>query len=101
VTNVPALRNGLAILRTLAEKQRPMSAAALANELGLPRSTTDHLLAEMRTAKAIEHHKTDQKWALGPLLALLGEAYRRTHTPTDAPAGVVPADPCNTRSSAP
>jgi hypothetical protein len=49
-SDVPALRRGLGILRVLAGRAGPMSAAMVARELGLPRSTTYHLLAELEAA---------------------------------------------------
>lgn len=102
MTGVPAVRAGIAILRRLAEHGRPMSAALLAHELGLPSSTTYHLLAEMRDSGVIEHHRESKKWALGPLVAELGEGYRRTHpTAEDLPAGDEPAGPSTTRSTTP
>jgi DNA-binding IscR family transcriptional regulator len=44
---VPAARHALALLQALARQPGPVPAAALARDLGLPRSTTDHLLAEL------------------------------------------------------
>ncbi len=44
---VPAARQALALLQALARQAVPVPAAALARDLGLPRSTTYHLLAEL------------------------------------------------------
>ena len=43
---VPAARQTLALLQALARQPGPVPAAALARDLGLPRSTTYALLAE-------------------------------------------------------
>ena len=45
---VSALRRGLALLTALASHAGPVSAATLARQLELPRSTTYHLLAELQ-----------------------------------------------------
>ncbi|SDD22617.1 IclR helix-turn-helix domain-containing protein [Actinokineospora iranica] len=52
---MPALRRGLAVLRLIAGKAGPVTAAALARELALPRSTTYHLLAELADAGFVTH----------------------------------------------
>lgn len=97
MSQVPALRNGLAVLRVLAERERPMAAAAIAHEVGVPLSSTYHLLAELRTAEFVEHHAVEKRWALGPGVALLGAAYKRTHSHADpTPAGEPPATTCPT-----
>src|SRR5690606_41441877 len=54
-SDVPALRRGLAILRMLAAHAGPQSAAAIARQLALPRPTTNHLLAELLTARFVAH----------------------------------------------
>ncbi len=52
---VPAARHVLALLQTLARQPGAVPAAALARDLGLPRSTTYSLLAELVTAGFVVH----------------------------------------------
>ena len=52
---VPAARQALALLQALARQPGPVPAAALARDLGLPRSTTYHLLAELIAAGFVVH----------------------------------------------
>ncbi|MGH3435685.1 MAG: IclR family transcriptional regulator [Sciscionella sp.] len=81
-TDVPALRRGLAILRLLASHAGPMTAVAVANELGLPRSTTYHLLAELAGAGFVTHLPEERRYGLGVATFELGSAYLR-HDPLE------------------
>jgi DNA-binding IclR family transcriptional regulator len=85
-TDVPALRRGLGILRVLAGRAGPMSAAMVARELGLPRSTTYHLLAELETAGFVAHLPAERRYGLGIAAFELGSAYLR-HDPLERLAG--------------
>ncbi|MGY0233558.1 IclR family transcriptional regulator [Longispora urticae] len=82
MTDVPALRNGLALLRHLAARPGPQSAATLARELGLPRSTTYHLLAELAAAGFVTHLPEERRYGLGVASFELGSAYLR-HEPLE------------------
>ena len=55
MAGVPAARQALAILTHLASRPGPVGASAIARELGLPRSTTYHLLAELAAADFVVH----------------------------------------------
>ena len=79
MTDVPAVRQALALLRTLAERG-PTAAATLASAIPAPRSTTYHLLATLRAAGFVEHLREDRHWTLGPAAAELGAAHQR-HDP--------------------
>jgi DNA-binding IclR family transcriptional regulator len=81
-SDVPALRRGLAVLRLLATKAGPVTAGALARELGLPRSTTYHLLAELSAAGFVTHLPEDRRYGLGLAAFELGSAYLR-HDPLE------------------
>ncbi|AXB44823.1 IclR family transcriptional regulator [Amycolatopsis albispora] len=81
-SDVPALRRGLGILRALAERPGPVSAGAIARELGLPRSTTYHLLAELVAAGFVTHLPDDRRYGLGIAAFELGSAYLR-HDPLE------------------
>jgi DNA-binding IclR family transcriptional regulator len=59
-----------------------MSAAAVARELGLPRSTTYHLLAELTEAGFVTHLPEERRYGLGVASFELGSAYLR-HDPLE------------------
>ncbi|WP_214106200.1 IclR family transcriptional regulator [Acrocarpospora catenulata] len=86
--NVPALRRGLALLGALARQAGPVSAAALARDLGLPRSTTYHLLAELEAAGFVVHLPGERRYGLGIAAFELGSAYLR-HDPLERLAGPI------------
>lgn len=79
---MPALRRGLAVLRLLATRAGPVTAGALARELGLPRSTTYHLLAELVAAGFVTHLPEERRYGLGLAAFELGTAYLR-HDPLE------------------
>jgi DNA-binding IclR family transcriptional regulator len=81
-SDVPALRRGLAVLRLLATRAGPVTAGALARDLGLPRSTTYHLLAELGAAGFVTHLPEDRRYGLGLAAFELGTAYLR-HDPLE------------------
>jgi DNA-binding IclR family transcriptional regulator len=81
-SDVPALRRGLAVLRMIAERPGPVSAAMVARELGLPRSTTYHLLAELTEAGFVTHLPEERRYGLGVSAFEIGSAYLR-HDPLE------------------
>ncbi|WP_158886360.1 IclR family transcriptional regulator [Amycolatopsis anabasis] len=85
-SDVPALRRGLSILRVLAGRAGPVSAATVARELGLPRSTTYHLLSELEAAGFVAHLPAERRYGLGIAAFELGSAYLR-HDPLERLAG--------------
>ena len=76
-SSVPALRHGLSLLRHLSRLGQPAPASALAAELGLPRSTTYHLLAELERAGLVVHFPEERRYGLGVGVYELGAAYTR------------------------
>jgi DNA-binding IclR family transcriptional regulator len=74
---VPAARQALALLQALARQPGPVPAAALARDLGLPRSTTYHLLAELQAAGFVVHLPEERRYGLGVSAFELGSAYMR------------------------
>ncbi|WP_448613863.1 IclR family transcriptional regulator [Modestobacter sp. URMC 112] len=74
---VPAARQALALLQALARQPGPAPAAALARDLGLPRSTTYHLLAELQAAGFVVHLPEERRYGLGVSAFELGSAYMR------------------------
>jgi DNA-binding IclR family transcriptional regulator len=81
-SDVPALRRGLAVLRLLAGRAGPVTAGFVARELGLPRSTTYHLLAELTAAGFVTHLPEERRYGLGLAAFELGTAYLR-HDPLE------------------
>ncbi len=74
---VPAARQTLAVLQALARAPSPVPAATLARALGLPRSTTYHLLAELVAAGFVIHLPEERRYGLGVNAYELGTAYLR------------------------
>jgi DNA-binding IclR family transcriptional regulator len=79
---VPAARQTLAILSFLASRPGPAGATTIARELGLPRSTTYHLLAELRSADFVVHLPEERAYGLGVAAFEVGSAYLR-HDPLE------------------
>jgi DNA-binding IclR family transcriptional regulator len=86
MAGVPGLRRGLAILGLLARSPEPLPAAVIASRLGLPRSSTYHLLAELEAAGVVAHLPEAGRWAVGVAAFEVGTAYLR-HDPLDQLAG--------------
>lgn len=70
------------MLRLLAGRPGPLTAAAVARELDLPRSTTYHLLAELAAAGFATHFPEERRYGLGVAAFELGSAYLR-HDPLE------------------
>jgi DNA-binding IclR family transcriptional regulator len=87
-SSVPALRRGLGILRLLGRRSGPVSAEVIARELGLPRSTTYHLLSELVDAGFVTRFPEEHRFGLGSVVLELGAAYVR-HEPLERLAGPV------------
>lgn len=85
---VPALRRGLQALTVLASRPGPISAAQLARELGLARSTVYELLGELAAAGFAVHLPEQRRWGLGPAAFEIGSAYLRTQ-PLEQLAGPI------------
>jgi DNA-binding IclR family transcriptional regulator len=76
-TGVPAARQALALLQALSRQSGPVPAAALARDLGLPRSTTYSLLAELMAAGFVVHLPEERRYGLGVSAFEIGTAYMR------------------------
>lgn len=81
MSQVPAASQALGLLRALADRG-PSTAAALARTLGLPRSTTYHLLSVLREEGFVVHLTDRRRWTLGPTAFTVGQAYLR-HDPRE------------------
>ena len=77
MTRVPAAEQTLAVLRHLAAAPAPVPAAAIARDLGLPRSTVYHLLRVLSDAGFVVHLPEEGRYGLGVSAFELGTAYTR------------------------
>ena len=73
----PAAAHVLAILRWLARQAAPVPATAIGRALGLPRSTTYHLLAELCAQGFVVHLPEQRRYALGVAAYEIGHGYTR------------------------
>lgn len=74
MSSVPAARHTLRIVRYLASHGGPVRASTVARDLGLPRSTTYHLLSVLQDEGFLVHSPENQAYALSPLLAEIGSS---------------------------
>lgn len=74
---VPAADQTLRILRHLASRAAPIAATALARDLGIPRSTTYHLLATLEEHGFVVHLSQEHRWGLGTSAFELAGGYAR------------------------
>ena len=81
-TLVPSATRTLAVLRTLARMGQPTTAAALARQVGIPRSSIYQLLDVLEADGFVIHFKEDSRWGLGLAAFELGSAYLR-HDPLE------------------
>lgn len=79
---VPAARQALAVLSYLAARPGPVGAATIARDVGLPRSTAYHLLAELVAADYAVHLPEERAYGLGVAAFEVGSAYLR-HDPLE------------------
>jgi len=79
---MPAAARALAVLEALAESPGPMTAAGLARQVGVPRSSMYQLLAVMAERGFVTHLAADERWGLGLAAFEVGAAYLR-HDPMD------------------
>jgi DNA-binding IclR family transcriptional regulator len=77
MANAPAAIQSLRLLKLLARHAAPMPAAAIARDLGLPRSTAYHLLAALRDEGFVVHLPEERRYGLGVAAFELGFAYTR------------------------
>jgi DNA-binding IclR family transcriptional regulator len=77
VSQVPAARRALAVLRLLASSAQPLEASAIARSLELPRSSTYHLLTEMAADGFVTYLPEERRWGLGVAAFEIGSAYLR------------------------
>lgn len=74
---VPAAKNVLSVLRYIAAQAGPVGAGTIIRDVGLPRSTTYHLLAALIDDGFVVHLPEERKYALGVTAHELGTGYSR------------------------
>lgn len=74
---VPAVDNALRILTLLAARPGPVPAAVIARELGVPRSTTYHLLTVLAAHGFVTHLPEERAYGLGVTSFEIGSAFLR------------------------
>jgi DNA-binding IclR family transcriptional regulator len=74
---VPAATSALRVLRMLSGQPVPVPAARIAAALGLPRSTTYHLLTAMADEDFVVHYPEDRTWGMGLASWEVGHGFAR------------------------
>lgn len=74
---VPAATAALRVLRFLSGRTAPVPAQRISAEIGLPRSTTYHLLHAMAAESFVVHYPEDQLWGVGVAAWEVGQGYTR------------------------
>ena len=74
---VPSATAALQVLRYLSLRTAPVPAGRIALDLGLPRSTTYHLLHAMAAESFVVHYPDDQLWGVGVAAWEVGQGFTR------------------------
>jgi DNA-binding IclR family transcriptional regulator len=77
MADVPAARSAVRVLSYLAAQAGPAPAGAIAEHLGLPRSTVYHLLSVLVDERFVTHLPEEHRYGLGTASLALGSAYAR------------------------
>ncbi|HMM97194.1 MAG: IclR family transcriptional regulator [Micrococcales bacterium] len=77
MANAPAAGHALDVLGLIARRGEPVPAAAIARDLGLPRSSVYHLLAVLVERGYVRHLPDERRYGLGLAAYELGSAYQR------------------------
>lgn len=77
MAQVPAATRALRVLRFLAAQPEPVSVERIAREVGIPRSTTYHLLQAMAEEGFVVHLADDRRFGLGVAAFEVGSGYAR------------------------
>ncbi len=77
MANAPAAGHALDVLGLIARRGEPVPAAAVARDLGLPRSSVYHLLAVLVERGYVRHLPEERRYGLGLAAYELGSAYQR------------------------
>lgn len=74
---VPGATAALRVLAYLSLRTAPMPASRIALDLGLPRSTTYHLLHAMAAESFVVHYPEDRTWGVGVAAWEVGQGFTR------------------------
>ena len=77
MANAPAAGHALDVLALIARRGEPVPAAAIARDLGLPRSSVYHLLGVLVDRGYVRHLPEERRYGLGLAAYELGSAYQR------------------------
>ena len=77
MANATAAGHALRALTHLASRAEPIPATHIARELGLPRSSTYHLLAVLVEHGYVVHYEQERTYGLGSAVHELGAGYQR------------------------
>jgi DNA-binding IclR family transcriptional regulator len=77
MAHASAAANALDVLELLSRRADPVPAAAIARDLGLPRSSVYHLLAVLQRRGYVTHFPEERRFGLGQAAYELGSAYQR------------------------
>ncbi|GGL38034.1 IclR family transcriptional regulator [Phycicoccus endophyticus] len=77
MANAPAAGHALDVLGLIARRGEPVPAAAIARDLGLPRSSVYHLLGVLAGRGYVRHLPEQRRYGLGLAAYELGSAYQR------------------------
>ncbi|MGP3533901.1 IclR family transcriptional regulator [Microbacterium sp. RD1] len=78
MTQVPAARSALRMLRLLAERSAPVPASTLARELGVPRSSLYQLARAMMDEGFLVHYPEERAYGLSALVSEIGAGSLQT-----------------------
>lgn len=82
MSKIPAASRTLAVLRALAKSGQPITASALSQKVGIPRSSVYQLLEVLEADGFVIHFAEESRWGLGVSAFELGSAYLR-HDPLE------------------
>jgi IclR family transcriptional regulator, positive regulator for flagellar biogenesis len=74
---VSALARGIAVLRAVADAERPLSNRDLAEVTGIPKATVSRLASTLVAAGLLKHSVESERYSLGSAALHLGNAYLR------------------------
>ncbi|GAB3596638.1 IclR family transcriptional regulator [Microbacterium tumbae] len=77
MSDIPAARHALRVVKYLAAQTSPVRASALARDLCIPRSTTYQLIKVLQDEGFLVHYPEERTYGLSPLLAEIGSSYLR------------------------
>jgi IclR family transcriptional regulator, acetate operon repressor len=71
-------QRALDVLVLLSRRLRPLPTMVIARELGIPKSSTHHLMNTMRDRGFVTYFEADHAWGLGTIVFDIGSSYLRS-----------------------